>query len=237
MQGTAQPGLSQVPYGPKGSAAAAAAAAAGADVVMPLLRGKRVLLVEPCRVVRCVLALALRGWGCLVCAVASEAEAVQRLVTNRTLHLTATSAAAIMAEAAAALMTEAAAAGFCGGAGVGSTAGTAAAAFGDSSSSSSSGGGVLYLSHAPHVNEKKFCCSGPYDCVLLDMHHTRLVVTCACDVIFPMMCRHLCIMHHLCISRWWNLIVGYKRQVEIRQASIRVLDSSWWKCAASFMYD
>ncbi|WIA23821.1 hypothetical protein OEZ85_013489 [Tetradesmus obliquus] len=133
--------------GPYSSAAAAAAAAPG-EAAMPLLRGKRVLLVEPCRVVRSVLALALRSWGCFVCAVPCEAAAMQQLVLNGTLHVSPGSAAAILAEA------EAAAAG---------------------SSSSSSSSGVLQLEHAPDMDERTFCCSGPYDCVLLDMHHTRLL--------------------------------------------------------------
>jgi CheY-like chemotaxis protein len=127
---------------------------------MPLLRGKRVLLVEPCRVVRSVLALALRSWGCLVCAVASEAAAMQRLVMNGTLHLSPGSAAAVLAEAEAAES-------------AGPAAADSAAAAAAGSSSSSSSGGILLLAHAPDMDERKFCCSGPYDCVLLDMHHTR----------------------------------------------------------------
>jgi CheY-like chemotaxis protein len=43
------------------------------------LAGRRVLLVEPCTMVRQVLALALRRFGCFVCAVSSEAEAAGRL--------------------------------------------------------------------------------------------------------------------------------------------------------------
>ncbi len=43
------------------------------------LTGRRVLLVEPCPMVRQVLMLALRRWGCAVCAVASEAEGMTRL--------------------------------------------------------------------------------------------------------------------------------------------------------------
>lgn len=43
------------------------------------LTGRRVLLVEPCPMVRQVLMLALRRWGCAVCAVASEAEGMARL--------------------------------------------------------------------------------------------------------------------------------------------------------------
>jgi hypothetical protein len=43
------------------------------------LAGRRVLLVEQCPMVRQVVALALRRWGCSVCAVASEAEAAARL--------------------------------------------------------------------------------------------------------------------------------------------------------------
>lgn len=148
------------------AAAAAAVAAAqqhpllsltknpAADAAMPLLRGRRVLLVEPCKVVRTVLALALRSWGCLVCAVSSEAEAMQRLVMNGTLHLRATSAAALKAEAAAA-------------AADGADSGTDAVAAAAGSSD------ALHLQHAPEMDERKFCCSGPYDCILLDMHHTR----------------------------------------------------------------
>jgi CheY-like chemotaxis protein len=147
-----------VPYS---SSSAAAAAAAPGEAAMPLLRGKRVLLVEPCRVVRSVLALALRSWGCLVCAVASEAAAMQRLVMNGTLHLSPGSAAAVLAEAEAAECAAPTAA---------DSAAAAAAAAGGSSSSS---GGILLLEHAPDMDERKFCCSGPYDCVLLDMHHTR----------------------------------------------------------------
>jgi hypothetical protein len=75
---------------PMGSIAAMAAAAAAAaaegpgsgDAVLPLLRGRRVLLVESNAMVRHVLMLALRRWRCLVCTAASEAEAVQRLVAN-----------------------------------------------------------------------------------------------------------------------------------------------------------
>jgi CheY-like chemotaxis protein len=132
------------------SSSAAAAAAVPGEAAMPLLRGKRVLLVEPCKVIRSVLALALRSWGCFVCAVSSEAAAMQRLVLNGTLHLSPGSAAAILAEAEAADSAAAAAAG-----------------------SSSSSSGVLQLQHAPDMDERKFCCNGPYDCVLLDMHHTR----------------------------------------------------------------
>lgn len=43
------------------------------------LAGRRVLLVEPCPMVRQVLMLALRRWGCVVCAVATEAEGMARL--------------------------------------------------------------------------------------------------------------------------------------------------------------
>lgn len=37
------------------------------------------LLVEPCAMVRAVLALDMRAWGCAVCAVASEQAAIARL--------------------------------------------------------------------------------------------------------------------------------------------------------------
>lgn len=72
---------------PMGMAAMAAAAAAaegpgGTDAVLPLLKGRRVLLVESNDMVRHVLMLALRRWRCLVCTAATEAEAVQRLVAN-----------------------------------------------------------------------------------------------------------------------------------------------------------
>lgn len=39
----------------------------------------QVLLVEPCEMVRTVLALDMRAWGCSVCAVASEQAAIARL--------------------------------------------------------------------------------------------------------------------------------------------------------------
>ena len=40
----------------------------------------QVLLLEPCKMIRQVLQRALRSWGCGVCAVTSEEEAVQALV-------------------------------------------------------------------------------------------------------------------------------------------------------------
>ena len=39
----------------------------------------QVLLVEPCEMVREVLALDMRAWGCAVCAVSSEQAAIARL--------------------------------------------------------------------------------------------------------------------------------------------------------------
>mgnify|MGYP001811133340 CR=1 FL=1 len=57
------------------SGAAAGLAPAASSPLYALL-GRRVLLVEPCPMVRHVLALALRRWGCAVCAVGSEAEGV-----------------------------------------------------------------------------------------------------------------------------------------------------------------
>ena len=50
---------------------------AGGPSTLPLLWGKRVLLVEPCRMVREALMLALRSWGCRVCTVVAEPQAVQ----------------------------------------------------------------------------------------------------------------------------------------------------------------
>lgn len=47
--------------------------------VSSVLRGKKVLLVEPCDMVRQVMLLALRQWGCDVCAVESERAAVAKL--------------------------------------------------------------------------------------------------------------------------------------------------------------
>ena len=49
------------------------------SIIIPGLVTKRVLLVEPCDMVRQVLLLALRSWGCAVCAVGSERAAVTKL--------------------------------------------------------------------------------------------------------------------------------------------------------------
>jgi len=49
------------------------------NVVYSILQGKKVLLVEPCDMVRQVMLLALRQWGCDVCAVDSERAAVAKL--------------------------------------------------------------------------------------------------------------------------------------------------------------
>ena len=49
------------------------------EQTLRLLSGRRVLLVEPCEMVRSVLALDMRAWGCAVCAVASEQAAIARL--------------------------------------------------------------------------------------------------------------------------------------------------------------
>lgn len=49
----------------------------------PLLAGKRVLLLEPNQMIRHVLMLALSSWGCLVCAVADENEAIEQLLASR----------------------------------------------------------------------------------------------------------------------------------------------------------
>lgn len=43
------------------------------------LAGKKVLVVEPCSLVREVIQRALRQWGCSVCAVATEFEAISKL--------------------------------------------------------------------------------------------------------------------------------------------------------------
>ncbi|GIL83399.1 hypothetical protein Vretifemale_12225, partial [Volvox reticuliferus] len=73
--------------GAAGVASLAAALTGGSDPAscLPLLRGKKILLVEPCIMVRQVLMLALRSWGCRVCAVASSYDAVRRLVESGTL--------------------------------------------------------------------------------------------------------------------------------------------------------
>ncbi|KXZ53572.1 hypothetical protein GPECTOR_6g489 [Gonium pectorale] len=65
---------------------------------LPLLRGKKILLVEPCEMVRQVLMLALRSWGCRVCAVVSARDAVQRLLACGTLAEADAPAAAARAE-------------------------------------------------------------------------------------------------------------------------------------------
>lgn len=56
-----------------------APAAIQADEASKLLRGKKILLVEPCEMVRQVMLLALGQWGCAVCAVESERAAVAKL--------------------------------------------------------------------------------------------------------------------------------------------------------------
>ena len=61
-----------------------------------VLRGKRVLLVEPCEMVRQVMVLALRQWGLSVCAVGSERAAVAKLNLRAELEeLPPTAAAAV----------------------------------------------------------------------------------------------------------------------------------------------
>jgi len=50
--------------------------AAGREASGRLLAGKRVLLAEPCGLVRAVMERALRGWGAAVAAVGSEADAI-----------------------------------------------------------------------------------------------------------------------------------------------------------------
>ncbi len=75
-------GLSSAPGAAAGGVGAGDGNAASS---LPLLRGKRVLLLEPCAMVRQVLMLALRSWGCRVAAAGSEREAVARLVAAGTL--------------------------------------------------------------------------------------------------------------------------------------------------------
>ena len=43
------------------------------------LAGKKVLLVEPCGMVRSIIAVALKHWGCAVCVATSESDAIQHL--------------------------------------------------------------------------------------------------------------------------------------------------------------
>ncbi|GAX73158.1 hypothetical protein CEUSTIGMA_g611.t1 [Chlamydomonas eustigma] len=50
------------------------------EVFNPLLKGKKFLLLEPCKMIRQVLQKALKSWGCEVCAVSSEDDAVQELL-------------------------------------------------------------------------------------------------------------------------------------------------------------
>lgn len=144
----------------------------------PLLRGKRVLLVEPCAVVRQVLALALRAWGCCVCATRGEAQALLALVSGGSLRLAPACAAALEAEAAALSTTTTAAAGGAGAPGVSSSL------QGSGSSSSSSNRRHLQLRdacEAPLVvadgcgglTAAAMCKEGPFDCVILDTQHAR----------------------------------------------------------------
>jgi CheY-like chemotaxis protein len=53
------------------------------DKTNPLLAGKRILLLEPTQMIRHILMLALSSWGCHVCAVADEHEAIRHLVASR----------------------------------------------------------------------------------------------------------------------------------------------------------
>jgi len=53
------------------------------DGPCPQLKDKKIILVEPCDVVRQVLQCALKKWGCLVTVVQSESEALKRLLNNK----------------------------------------------------------------------------------------------------------------------------------------------------------
>ncbi|KAG2446816.1 hypothetical protein HYH02_008376 [Chlamydomonas schloesseri] len=85
--GSLYEGLSSYGFTASATASVAAALTGGGDpsTSLPLLRGKKVLLVEPCEMVRQVLMLALKSWGCRVCAVVNPADGIAKLLECGTL--------------------------------------------------------------------------------------------------------------------------------------------------------
>lgn len=164
-----------------------------------VLRGKKVLLVESCAIVREVMMVALRRWGCQVCAVDSEKVALTKLKrgtgTAAAVTATALMAAAQTTEIAAQAPGSAKApstpspTGSEGSASPGAIAAAAAAALPSAAGAVGSRCPSLALAStaaeelsAAHTVSK--ACSGPYDVVILDVDHTA-VLRCLLDACAP----------------------------------------------------
>ena len=126
------------------------------DKINPLLVGKRVLLLEPTRIIRHVLMLALNSWGCLVYAVSDEDEAIKQLVASRD-RSKGISQAKSMPQSD--VLSSGEVEGFDSGPVSGCTLKTK----------------ELMLRSAELINESRYQSPGPYDIILMDMNCTGLL--------------------------------------------------------------